>query len=125
MEDSFSGFAERYYASGRTLRGVFATSWSSGNSKNICRARRVVDAGGGAGHQTIPLARKGYEVTILDPSRSIVREARRALVPEEDDVSRRIRPGESTGELTNYSRKKSFGAVLCPACCRASRIRTY
>ena len=29
----------------------------------------VLDVGGGAGHQSLPLARLGYDVTILDPSR--------------------------------------------------------
>jgi hypothetical protein len=31
---------------------------------------RIVDVGGGAGHQSIPLAREGYDVTIVDPSPS-------------------------------------------------------
>ena len=28
----------------------------------------VLDVGGGAGHQSFPLARAGYDVTLLDPS---------------------------------------------------------
>jgi S-adenosylmethionine-dependent methyltransferase len=30
----------------------------------------ILDVGGGAGHQSLPLARAGYQVTILDPSSS-------------------------------------------------------
>lgn len=29
----------------------------------------ILDVGGGAGHQSFPLAQAGYDVTLLDPSR--------------------------------------------------------
>jgi S-adenosylmethionine-dependent methyltransferase len=32
---------------------------------------RVADIGGGDGSEAISLARKGYEVTLLDPSRNL------------------------------------------------------
>lgn len=34
--------------------------------------QRVVDIGGGAGNQSIPLARAGNEVTIVDPSATML-----------------------------------------------------
>lgn len=40
---------------------------------------RVVDVGGGAGTQSIPLARRGYDVTIADPSAAMLDRARAAL----------------------------------------------
>src|ERR1700722_2411094 len=33
---------------------------------------RLVDVGGGAGNQSIPLARDGYDVTIADPSAAML-----------------------------------------------------
>jgi len=32
----------------------------------------VLDVGGGAGHQSFPLAKAGYEVTLLDPSAAMM-----------------------------------------------------
>jgi SAM-dependent methyltransferase len=37
---------------------------------------QIVDVGGGAGHQSIPLARQGYDVTIVDPSAAMLERAR-------------------------------------------------
>ena len=37
----------------------------------------VLDVGGGAGHQSFPLAQAGYEVTLLDPSAAMLDKAAR------------------------------------------------
>lgn len=75
---------------------------------------QIVDIGGGAGHQAIPLARKGYEVTILDPSRTMLREARRSLASEEESVRWRVRMIEGAGERAReVLGEESFDAVLC------------
>src|SRR5919205_3335317 len=39
----------------------------------------VLDVGGGAGHQSFPLAQAGYEVTLLDPSAAMLEKARQRL----------------------------------------------
>ena len=39
----------------------------------------VLDVGGGAGHQSLPLALAGYDVTILDPSPAMLDKARERL----------------------------------------------
>src|ERR1700751_5367349 len=39
----------------------------------------VLDVGGGAGHQSFPLAQAGYEVTLLDPSAAMLDKARQRL----------------------------------------------
>src|SRR5690606_3308667 len=51
----------------------------------------VLDVGGGAGHQSIPLAHAGYDVTILDASAAMLAKARRRLAAEPEPVRRRVR----------------------------------
>jgi len=60
----------------------------------------------------MPLARKGYEVTILDPSPAMLREAHQTLASEGVDVRRRVRlvQGEQGAEILGA---ESFDAVLC------------
>jgi SAM-dependent methyltransferase len=74
----------------------------------------VLDVGGGAGHQSVPLARLGYDVTILDPSMAMLSKAEERLAHEPDDVRSRVRllhaAGESAVEVTDGRR---FSVVLC------------
>src|SRR4051794_41922904 len=41
----------------------------------------VLDVGGGAGHQSFPLAEAGYDVTLLDSSPAMLDKARERLAP--------------------------------------------
>jgi SAM-dependent methyltransferase len=74
----------------------------------------VLDVGGGAAHQSLPLARLGYDVTVLDPSPAMLAKAEQRLSAEPDDVRRRVRlleaPGEQAEDATGGQR---FDAVLC------------
>ena len=75
---------------------------------------RVADIGGGAGLQALPLARTGYEVTILDRSPAMLREARRNLASEGEEVRRRVRLIEGEGEqAVEILGSEAFDAVLC------------
>jgi S-adenosylmethionine-dependent methyltransferase len=70
--------------------------------------------GGGAGRQSLPLARYGYEVTILDPSPAMLREAERVRASEGGDVRRRVRLVEGEGErAAEILGRAAFDAVLC------------
>ena len=73
----------------------------------------VVDVGGGAGHQSIPLARRGHPVTIVDPSPAMLRRAAAALAAEPDEVRARVRLVEARGEAAPAVLDDAFGAVLC------------
>lgn len=74
----------------------------------------VVDVGGGAGNQSIPLARLGYEVTILDPSPAMLDRARQHLASERPELQERVRLVEATGEEAPEALQgEAFGAVLC------------
>lgn len=78
---------------------------------------RVVDIGGGAGHQAIPLAREGYEVTIVDPSAAMLDEARGLLRAEPRDVASRVQLVEGSGEAASglLGADAAFDIVLCHA----------
>ncbi|MCX2730189.1 methyltransferase domain-containing protein [Saccharopolyspora sp. NFXS83] len=72
---------------------------------------RVLDVGGGAGHQSFPLARTGYEVTVLDPSRAMLDKAEQRLPAEaRDRVTLLHADGEKASEAVGGER---FDAVLC------------
>jgi S-adenosylmethionine-dependent methyltransferase len=74
----------------------------------------VLDVGGGAGHQSFPLAQAGYDVTLLDSSAAMLDKARERLQRMPDEVQRRGTLVEADGlnadEAVNGRR---FAAVLC------------
>lgn len=74
----------------------------------------VLDVGGGAGHQSFPLAQAGYDVTLLDPSPAMLDKARQRLQRLPAEAQRRVRllqaGGENADEAVNGQR---FAAVLC------------
>jgi SAM-dependent methyltransferase len=74
----------------------------------------VLDVGGGAAHQSLPLARLGFDVTVLDPSPAMLDRARRRLSAEPDEVRRRVRLVEAPGEQAEAATGgQQFAAVLC------------
>ena len=74
----------------------------------------VLDVGGGAGHQSFPLAQAGYEVTLLDPSPAMLDKARQRLQGLSAEAQQRVTllqgDGENAVEAVNGRR---FDAVLC------------
>jgi len=74
----------------------------------------IIDVGGGAGNQSIPLARDGYEVTIVDPSPGMLARAAARLDLEPPGVAGRVTlvegSGEAAPELVGEAR---FAGVLC------------
>ena len=74
----------------------------------------VLDVGGGAGHQSFPLAQAGYDVTLLDSSPAMLEKAEQRLQRLPAEVQRRVTfvqaDGEHAVEAVNGRR---FAAVLC------------
>jgi ubiquinone/menaquinone biosynthesis C-methylase UbiE len=74
----------------------------------------VLDVGGGAGHQSFPLAQAGYDVTLLDPSSAMLNKAQQRLKRLPGETQRRVTlvraNGENADEAVNGRR---FAAVLC------------
>ncbi len=74
----------------------------------------VLDVGGGAAHQSLPLARLGYHVTVLDSSPAMLAKAAQRLRAEPAAVRRRVRLIEASGEDAEAATAgELFSAVLC------------
>ncbi|HEV7173177.1 class I SAM-dependent methyltransferase [Pedococcus sp.] len=74
----------------------------------------VLDLGGGAGHQSLPLARLGYDVTVLDRSEAMLARAEGRLAHEPDDVRSRVNLVRASGEAAaDATGGRRFAAVLC------------
>jgi 2-polyprenyl-3-methyl-5-hydroxy-6-metoxy-1,4-benzoquinol methylase len=96
--------------------GVCAPTSSIGTCEPIFRRRPVplVDIGGGAGNQSLPLARDGYEVTIVDPSREMLKRAELRLAAEPGDAAGRVRlVRASAEEAAGALGGRRFAGVLC------------
>jgi SAM-dependent methyltransferase len=74
----------------------------------------VLDVGGGAAHQSLPLARLGYQVTVLDSSAAMLARAEQRVADEPPAVRRRVRLVEGPGEDASGAMSgERFAAVLC------------
>jgi S-adenosylmethionine-dependent methyltransferase len=74
----------------------------------------VLDVGGGAGHQSFPLAQVGYDVTLLDSSAAMLDKAQQRLQRLPDETRRRVTLLQAAGENADEAvHGRRFAAVLC------------
>jgi SAM-dependent methyltransferase len=74
----------------------------------------LLDVGGGAGHQSFPLAEAGYDVTVLDPSPAMLAKARRRLERLPAAARDRVRFLEADGLAAEEAvGGERFAGVLC------------
>ena len=74
----------------------------------------VLDVGGGAGHQSFPLAQAGYDVTLLDPSPAMLDKAQQRLQRLPAEAQRRVTLVQADGEHADEAvNGRRFAAVLC------------
>lgn len=74
----------------------------------------VLDVGGGAGHQSFPLAQAGYEVTLLDSSPAMLAKAQERLPRLPAEAQRRVTLVEAEGEdAAGAVGGRRFDAVVC------------
>jgi S-adenosylmethionine-dependent methyltransferase len=75
---------------------------------------QLIDVGGGAGHQALPLARDGYRVTIVDPSPAMLERAATIMAREPEEVRTRVSLVEAAGEDVRAAvGGRRFSGVLC------------
>jgi S-adenosylmethionine-dependent methyltransferase len=74
----------------------------------------LLDVGGGAGHQSFPLAQAGYDVTLLDPSPAMLEKARQRLESLSREARQRITLVQADGERAAEAvGGRRFAGVLC------------
>lgn len=74
----------------------------------------VIDVGGGAGTQSLLLARRDYEVVLVDPSTAMLDRARSSLAREPAAVAERVTLLEAPGEHASaVIGGRRFAGVLC------------
>ncbi len=74
----------------------------------------VLDVGGGAGHQSLPLAQAGYDVTLLDPSPAMLDKAQRRIQQLPGGAQRRVTLLQADGEnAVQAVNGRRFAAVMC------------
>lgn len=74
----------------------------------------VLDVGGGAGHQSFPLAEAGYLVTLLDPSEAMLDKAGQRLQRLPAEARQRVTLVQAEGERADEAvQGQRFAAVLC------------
>jgi SAM-dependent methyltransferase len=116
-EDLWAGlahaFADDAYA---TVKGYVRTSVMHHHLLEHLPAApaEILDVGGGAGHQSLPLAQAGYTVTILDSSPAMLDRARQRLDALRDDARARVTLLQGDGERAHeVVGGKRFDGVLC------------
>ncbi|MEU6718359.1 methyltransferase domain-containing protein [Nonomuraea sp. NPDC046802] len=75
--------------------------------------QRVLDVGGGDGHQAVQLARAGHDVTVLDTDPRMLKRAQERLAIERDIVRRRVHLVEGAGEDADKLVGGDFDLVCC------------
>lgn len=116
VPDDWAGLADSFEGAYATVKGRVRTYVLHQQLvRHLTRPpARVLDVGGGAAHQSLPLARLGYDVTVLDPSEAMLAKAERRLSAEPDEVRRRVRLIQAYGEdAAEAVGGETFDAVLC------------
>lgn len=116
VDDAWAPLRRTFVSHYETLRGAVRTQVLHEHLKDHLRPppAALVDVGGGAGHQAIPLAREGYEVTIIEPSPAMLAAAEEALHSEPPEVAARLSLIEATGEAApELLGARRFDGVLC------------
>ncbi len=116
-DDAWAGLADRFadeaYA---TVKGFVRTYVMHQHLLEYLPAppATVLDVGGGAGHQSFPLALAGYEITLLDPSPAMLDKARQRLERLPGEAQQRVTLLQADGEQSEDAVQGArFDAVLC------------
>lgn len=115
-QDTWAPLADKFLGYYGTIQGRVRTHLIDRNLRYHLAAApaEVIDVGGGAGHQALPLARAGYRVTIVDPSAAMLGQAAEMISGEPEEVQSRVTLVNAVGEdAFAAAGGRRFAAVLC------------
>lgn len=115
-QDTWEPLAERFIGYYGTIQGRVRTHLIDRQLRGHLGAAPVelVDVGGGAGHQALPLARDGHRVTIVEPSEAMLERASEMLALEVPEVRQRVSLVRAAGEeAVDAVAGRRFSGVLC------------
>jgi SAM-dependent methyltransferase len=117
VDDSWAGladqFADQAYASVKGLVRTYVMHRQLLEQLPTPPAT-VLDVGGGAGHQSFPLAQAGYQVTLLDPSAAMLDKAEQRLRRLPGEARHRVTLVQADGANADEAvHGQRFAAVLC------------
>jgi S-adenosylmethionine-dependent methyltransferase len=114
--DPYESLADRFLSHYELLRGVVRYELASRQLDVHLPAppARIIDVGGGAGHQALRLADRGYDVVLADPSEEMLRRAADRLKALAPAIRDRVELVQADAQrcLELYS-AGDFDAVLC------------
>lgn len=115
--DPYAHLAQRFVAHYDSLRGAVRHALVSRqlDAHLPDGPLRVVDIGGGAGHQAIRLARAGHAVTLVDPSADMLDHARTTLAGEPIEVRNRVKIVLADAQQASTSLRTRFDVICCHA----------
>lgn len=114
--DPFASRRDDYLAHNETVRGLVRHMLVA---RQVARhlpdpPGQIADIGGGDGRQSVPLARRDYEIALLDPSEAMLQKARERVASEPDAVRNRVRILQGFGEdAPVLLGERCFDIVLC------------
>lgn len=114
-QDPFGHLADRFLAHYDTLRGAVRDVLIAEQlAAHLLHGRlRVVDLGGGGGQQAIRLARRGHDVTLVDPSSAMLAAAEAALEDEPPQTAARVRLVQATAQQAARVLEEARFQVVC------------
>jgi S-adenosylmethionine-dependent methyltransferase len=75
---------------------------------------RIVDVGGGSGEQSVPFARRGHDVTVADPSETMLAHARDRIAAADDAVAANISlAAVGLDDVVAHFGAGTFDLVMC------------
>ncbi|HET9898064.1 MAG TPA: methyltransferase [Streptosporangiaceae bacterium] len=114
--DTWAPLADRFVDGYGTLRGRVRTYVIDAHLRAHLPPppASLIDVGGGAGDQSIPLAARGYEVTIADPSQAMLDRAAARLASGPAPTASRVRLVRAGAENAAWALGgRRFDGVLC------------
>lgn len=114
-DDPYASLAEPFLEHYDLLRGLVRYELAARQLDEHLPAppARIIDVGGGAGHQTFQLAERGYTVVLADPSEEMLNRAADRLAALDAEIHKRVKLIKADAEDCTSLYDGEFDAALC------------